>query len=229
MNDNDSDTTLIPDNEDISLLANGWHPIADCEPGRRTTAARVIRSTGRTQPLAGGGPGQMRASDADRDRMVERLNIAYSEGRLSKDEHDGRLESALSARTYADLDQLVTDLPAAPRPRWRRRHRRPRSTGSRWPAWPAGSHSSSSGRRWPSRRSCSATWPGARSSEPANRGRAWARGLGPRLGDGDPGHPVHRRRPGHVRRDARHRSRALSGRAAAIPAAYGQRITGSAH
>ena len=39
--------------------------------------------------------------------------MAYSEGRLSKDEYDGRLENALSARTYADLDQLVTDLPAA--------------------------------------------------------------------------------------------------------------------
>jgi DUF1707 SHOCT-like domain/Domain of unknown function (DUF4190) len=56
----------------------------------------------------------MRAADADRDRVVERLNIAYSEGRLSTDEHDGRLQNALSARTYSDLDQLVTDLPATP-------------------------------------------------------------------------------------------------------------------
>ena len=31
---------------------------------------------------------------------------------MSKDEYDGRLGNALSARTYADLDQLVTDLPA---------------------------------------------------------------------------------------------------------------------
>jgi hypothetical protein len=53
----------------------------------------------------------MRASDADRDRVVEHLKLAYSEGRLSKDEYDGRVESALSARTYADLDQVVTDLP----------------------------------------------------------------------------------------------------------------------
>ena len=53
----------------------------------------------------------MRVPDADRDGVVERLNTAYSEGGLSRDEHDGRLESALSARTYADLDQLVTDLP----------------------------------------------------------------------------------------------------------------------
>jgi hypothetical protein len=55
----------------------------------------------------------MRAADADRDRVAEYLGAAYSEGRLSKDEYDARLENALSARTYADLDQLVTDLPAA--------------------------------------------------------------------------------------------------------------------
>jgi hypothetical protein len=64
-------------------------------------------------PVADGGRGKMRACDADRDRTVEHLNVAYSEGRLSKDEYDGRLENALSARTYADLDQLVADLPTA--------------------------------------------------------------------------------------------------------------------
>ena len=36
--------------------------------------------------------------------MVGLLNTAYTEGRLG---------SALSARTYADLDQVVTDLPVA--------------------------------------------------------------------------------------------------------------------
>ena len=65
-------------------------------------------------PLAAGAErAKMRAADADRDRVVEFLNTAYSEGRLSRDEYDGRLEHALSARTYADLDQLVTDLPTA--------------------------------------------------------------------------------------------------------------------
>ncbi|HLK73561.1 MAG TPA: DUF1707 and DUF4190 domain-containing protein [Streptosporangiaceae bacterium] len=58
-------------------------------------------------------PEKMRACDTDRDRVAERLNVAYSEGRLSKDEFDDRLENAFSARTYADLDQLVTDLPDA--------------------------------------------------------------------------------------------------------------------
>jgi len=67
--------------------------------------------TGHGYP-AGGQRGQMRAADADRDRVAGWLGTAYSEGRLSKDEYDARLDRALSARTYSDLDQLVTDLPA---------------------------------------------------------------------------------------------------------------------
>ena len=109
----DNDTTLIPDN-DTPPLAGELLQIADHERGRRTTTPRVIQAVARTQAFtAGGERGKMRAADTDRDGVVERLNMAYSEGRLSKDEYDGRLENALSARTYADLDQLVTDLPAA--------------------------------------------------------------------------------------------------------------------
>ena len=103
---NDNNTTLIPDND--------TPPLADHERGLRTTVPRVIQSVGRTRAFAAGGEREkMRAADADRDRVVECLSMAYSEGRLSKDEYDGRLENALSARTYADLGQLVTDLPAA--------------------------------------------------------------------------------------------------------------------
>jgi hypothetical protein len=69
-------------------------------------------AVGHRYPAASSGRGNMRAADADRDRVVEVLKLAYSEGRLSKDEYDGRLENALSARTYAGLDQVVTDLPA---------------------------------------------------------------------------------------------------------------------
>ena len=47
------------------------------------------------QLAAGGERGKMRACDADRDRVVEWLSLAYSEGRLSKDEYDGRLAPAL--------------------------------------------------------------------------------------------------------------------------------------
>jgi len=70
-------------------------------------------AVGHGYPAAGGGRGQMRAADADRDRAVSFLSTAYTEGRLAKDEYDARLESALSARTYADLDRIVTDLPGA--------------------------------------------------------------------------------------------------------------------
>ena len=71
-------------------------------------------TAGNGSQATSGQPQKMRAADADRDRAGGLLNTAYTEGRLSKDEYDTRLESALSARTYADLDQVVTDLPAAP-------------------------------------------------------------------------------------------------------------------
>jgi uncharacterized membrane protein len=70
-------------------------------------------AVGQGFPAPGGGRGQMRAADTDRDRAVNLLNTAYTEGRLGKDEYDARLETALSARTYADLDRVVTDLPGA--------------------------------------------------------------------------------------------------------------------
>ena len=61
--------------------------------------------------VPGGGPGHIRAADADRDHVAGLLGTAYTEGRLSKDEYDARLDAALSARTYGELDQLVSDLP----------------------------------------------------------------------------------------------------------------------
>jgi DUF1707 SHOCT-like domain/Domain of unknown function (DUF4190) len=66
----------------------------------------------RGDPVASRAHGKLRAADADRDRAAGMLGAAYSEGRLSRDEHDARLDAALSARTYADLDQVLTDLPA---------------------------------------------------------------------------------------------------------------------
>jgi hypothetical protein len=56
---------------------------------------------------------QMRASTADRDRAVELLTRAYTEGRLDKDEHDARVERAMTASTFAELDSVVIDLPGA--------------------------------------------------------------------------------------------------------------------
>jgi hypothetical protein len=53
----------------------------------------------------------VRASDADREQVIDRLRNAADEGRLSVDEFDERLGQALTARTYGELDAIVSDLP----------------------------------------------------------------------------------------------------------------------
>jgi hypothetical protein len=55
-------------------------------------------------------PRDLRASDADRERVVSLLAEAVSDGRLTLDEHAERLEQASSARTLGDLAGLTTDL-----------------------------------------------------------------------------------------------------------------------
>jgi Domain of unknown function (DUF1707) len=52
------------------------------------------------------------ASDRERDAATGRLQDAFAEGRLDDAEFDARMRSALSARTLADLDGLLADLPA---------------------------------------------------------------------------------------------------------------------
>ncbi|GIJ39238.1 hypothetical protein Vwe01_25630 [Micromonospora andamanensis] len=54
----------------------------------------------------------MRAADSDRQAVAERLRSALEEGRLDLHEYDERLQRAYAARTYAELDALLSDLPA---------------------------------------------------------------------------------------------------------------------
>lgn len=54
---------------------------------------------------------ELRASDADRERVVEWLREAFAEGRLTMDEHAERVDSAYAARTQAELVPLTRDLP----------------------------------------------------------------------------------------------------------------------
>ena len=56
----------------------------------------------------------LRASDADRDRVIELLRAAVIDGRLDAAEFDQRLDAALTARTIDALAPLVADLIAAP-------------------------------------------------------------------------------------------------------------------
>ena len=58
--------------------------------------------------------GGIRASDAERDATVERLSRAAGDGRLTLEEFSQRMEQATAAKTRAELDRLVTDLPAEP-------------------------------------------------------------------------------------------------------------------
>jgi Domain of unknown function (DUF1707) len=53
---------------------------------------------------------EMRASDADRDRVLDVLSAAAGEGRLTAEEFDQRVEAALSSRTLGDLAALTADL-----------------------------------------------------------------------------------------------------------------------
>lgn len=61
--------------------------------------------------LVAGGHAALRASDADRERLVELLKSAFAEGRLSQEEYNLRMGHAYTARTYGELGALVSDLP----------------------------------------------------------------------------------------------------------------------
>jgi len=64
-------------------------------------------------PAAAGSSPAIRASDRDRDAVVQRVQEAFAEGRLDDTEFDERMRAALTARTQAELDVLAADLPAA--------------------------------------------------------------------------------------------------------------------
>ncbi len=64
-------------------------------------------------------PGALRASDADRERVIDTLKTAYAQGRLTEDELDLHTGRALAGRTYAELAAVTAGIPAwrpAPRP-----------------------------------------------------------------------------------------------------------------
>jgi hypothetical protein len=68
----------------------------------------------------------LRASDAERNEVADRLSRHFADGRLDQVEFKTRLDTAMSATTRGDLDGLFDDLPRlaveqAPPPRRRRR------------------------------------------------------------------------------------------------------------
>ena len=82
-----------------------------------------------------GGHGRLRASCADRERVIELLKAAFVQDRLTQDELDTRVGLALVSRTYADLADITADIPSGSPPpsvplslpvrqpgRWRKRY-----------------------------------------------------------------------------------------------------------
>lgn len=63
---------------------------------------------------AAAGRGRLRASQADREHVIDALKAAFVQGRLDKDEFDTRVGEAFTARTYADLAVITADIPVQP-------------------------------------------------------------------------------------------------------------------
>ena len=56
----------------------------------------------------------IRASDKERDSVVDVLRDAYTDGRLTLEEFDERTSAAYASKTWGDLRELTTDLPVQP-------------------------------------------------------------------------------------------------------------------
>jgi hypothetical protein len=76
----------------------------------------------------------LRAADADRERIAERLRNAHAEGRLDLAEFQQRLERGYEAKTLGELGELVKDLPREGEPDRRRVF--PVHAQWRWPLAP---------------------------------------------------------------------------------------------
>jgi hypothetical protein len=55
--------------------------------------------------------GHLRASHADRERVIDTLKAAFVQGCVTKDEFDARVGQTFGSRTYADLARVTADLP----------------------------------------------------------------------------------------------------------------------
>ncbi|WP_405086158.1 DUF1707 domain-containing protein [Microbispora sp. NBC_01389] len=93
------------------------------------------RRGGAGRPPAGGA---LRIGDRERDEVMRVLHDAFSQGRITREELDERLDTTLAARTEEDLRRVTADLlpgfrAAAPPPEppypWHHRHGHPAAWG----------------------------------------------------------------------------------------------------
>jgi hypothetical protein len=86
------------------------------EHGRRTlTGLRCEyrwEAPVRPEPGAQAAAAGLRASRADRERVIDLLKAAFVQGRLDRDEFDARIGQAVASRTYGELAAVTADIPA---------------------------------------------------------------------------------------------------------------------
>jgi hypothetical protein len=66
----------------------------------------------RPEPGAEAAAAGLRASSADRERVIDLLKAAFVQGRLDRDEFDARIGQAVGSRTHRELAALTADIPA---------------------------------------------------------------------------------------------------------------------
>ena len=84
----------------------GWRGLERRRP--RTYRVLVVSSDS--------GPQVLRASDDDREQVIEALRQGSVEGRLSYETFLHRVDAALRTRRVAELRGLLSDLPPVPQP-----------------------------------------------------------------------------------------------------------------
>ena len=93
-----------------------WGGAVMSGPGDQTPAAGGLAARGRDH-------GDLRASHADRERVIGTVKAAFVQGRLTEDELDARVGQVYASRTYAELSRgsPPTSPPSSPRARSRAR------------------------------------------------------------------------------------------------------------
>ena len=66
----------------------------------------------RPEPGTQAAAAALRASRADRERVIDLLKAAFVQGRLDRDEFDARIGQAVASRTYGELAAVTADIPA---------------------------------------------------------------------------------------------------------------------
>ena len=82
--------------------------------GSGSREAPVTTGPEDTTTAATAGRVHLRASQSDREGVIDALKAAYVAGRLTEDEFEARVGQALAARTHASLAAITADIPAGP-------------------------------------------------------------------------------------------------------------------